>query len=214
MRQKINKPTPKHMRQLTTWQVLCQVEEISQPEIEPPLPRDLGVSPSSSISLRSSRTDLIIVLVSLFFGCTNLLFFITLFRPIAVFCESGNIMRRNIPHNSCCIWEIFHIIMSVPHNTTISLNNVMFFLNTHHTHIHTPTKSTTKSSLNAFMSPWNEGEGKVSWDTLAKTKRRWATSVTLKTKRSRGPSVGTRDPVANPATWPVVPRGPHSSAYT
>jgi len=71
--------------------------------------------------------------------------FITLFRPIAVFCGTDNILL-NILHiqleceeysinwhycmeyssYSCWMWGIFHIILSVPRNTAISLNNVMF----------------------------------------------------------------------------------------
>jgi hypothetical protein len=51
-------PTPKHKRQLTTCQVSCQVERIfySLESNRQPLPWDLGISPSSSNSSRSSRT--------------------------------------------------------------------------------------------------------------------------------------------------------------
>ena len=55
-------PAPKHMRQLTTWQVLCQVERrFHTRELNhQPLPWDLGVSPPSSNSLGSSRTNLVV----------------------------------------------------------------------------------------------------------------------------------------------------------
>ena len=58
LRQKDDRPTPKPMRQLTTWQVFCQVERRfhSQESNRQPLPWDLGISPLSSSSLGSSRT--------------------------------------------------------------------------------------------------------------------------------------------------------------
>ena len=57
MRQKANLPTPKHMMQLTTWQVLCQVERrfhSQEPNCQT-LSWDLGISPPSSNSLESCR---------------------------------------------------------------------------------------------------------------------------------------------------------------
>jgi hypothetical protein len=61
-RQKANKPMPKHSRQLTTWQVLYQVERRFhiQELNRKPLPWDLDISPPSSSSLGSSRTHFLI----------------------------------------------------------------------------------------------------------------------------------------------------------
>ena len=52
-------PTPKQKRQLTNWQVLRQVERTfhSWESNRQPFPRDLGISPPSSSSLGSSRTN-------------------------------------------------------------------------------------------------------------------------------------------------------------
>ena len=52
-RQKADKPTPKHRRWLTTWQVICQVERRfhSRELNRQPRPRDSGISPPSSNSL-------------------------------------------------------------------------------------------------------------------------------------------------------------------
>ena len=57
-RQKVDRPAPKHMIRLTTWQIFRQVERRfhNQESIRWPLPWDLGISPPSSSSLRSSRT--------------------------------------------------------------------------------------------------------------------------------------------------------------
>ena len=59
LRQKADRPTPKHIRQLTTWQVFCQVERRfhNRESNRQPLPWDLGISPPSSSSLGSSRTS-------------------------------------------------------------------------------------------------------------------------------------------------------------
>ena len=53
LKHKSNMPTPKHTRQLTTWQVFCQVERKFQSRElnRQPLPWDLGISPLSSSSL-------------------------------------------------------------------------------------------------------------------------------------------------------------------
>ena len=58
LRQKADRPTPKHKRQLTTWQVFHQVERKFhiQDSNRQPLPRDLGISPPSFGSLRLSQT--------------------------------------------------------------------------------------------------------------------------------------------------------------
>jgi hypothetical protein len=58
LRQKANMPTPKHMMQLTTWQVLCQVERriYDRESNRQPLPWDLGISPPSSNNLGSCWT--------------------------------------------------------------------------------------------------------------------------------------------------------------
>ena len=57
-RPKADRQAPKHMRQLTTWQVLCQVERRfhSRESNRQPLPWYLGISPSSSNSLGPSWT--------------------------------------------------------------------------------------------------------------------------------------------------------------
>ena len=53
-----SRPMPKHLRQLTTWQVFRQVERRihTQESNRQPLPWDLGISPPSYGSLGSSRT--------------------------------------------------------------------------------------------------------------------------------------------------------------
>ena len=58
LRQKADRQAPKHRRRLTTWQVFRQVERRfhSRDSNRQPLPWDLGISPPSSNSLRSSRT--------------------------------------------------------------------------------------------------------------------------------------------------------------
>ena len=58
LRQKANMPAPKHRRQLTTWQGLCQVERrFHNQELNCQLLSwDLGISPPSSNNLGSSRT--------------------------------------------------------------------------------------------------------------------------------------------------------------
>ena len=60
LRHKADRPLPKHKRQLiTTWQVFCQVERRlhNWESNRQPLPWDLGISPPSSNSLGSSRTN-------------------------------------------------------------------------------------------------------------------------------------------------------------
>ena len=44
---------------------------------------------------------------------------ITLFRAITMFCIV------HVSHHSDWIWGIFHIILSIPHNTIMALKNVM-----------------------------------------------------------------------------------------
>ena len=58
-RQKVDMPVPKHGRQLTIWQVFRQVERIfrNRDSNWQPLLWDLGISPPSFGSLRSSRTS-------------------------------------------------------------------------------------------------------------------------------------------------------------
>jgi hypothetical protein len=58
LRQKADIPAPMHRRQLTTWQVICQVERrfYSWESNDQSLPWDLGISPPSSSRLRSSHT--------------------------------------------------------------------------------------------------------------------------------------------------------------
>ena len=57
LRQKADRPTPKHRRQFTTWQVFRQVERRfhSRDSNRQPLPWDLGIPLPSPGSLRSSR---------------------------------------------------------------------------------------------------------------------------------------------------------------
>ena len=58
LRQKADRPAPKHRRQFTTWQVFRQVERRfhSRDSNHQPLPWDLGIPLPSPGSLRSSRT--------------------------------------------------------------------------------------------------------------------------------------------------------------
>ena len=58
LRLKANMRVPKHMRQLTTWQVFYQVERRfhSWELNRQPLPWDLGISPPSSCSVGSFQT--------------------------------------------------------------------------------------------------------------------------------------------------------------
>ena len=49
---------------------------------------------------------------------------ITLCRFITMFCGTNNIMWT-IPHIQSYIWGIFRMILSVPQNIVMNMNNVM-----------------------------------------------------------------------------------------
>jgi hypothetical protein len=49
---------------------------------------------------------------------------ITLFRSITIFC-GAYIILKNIPHIHDWMWGIFYIILPIPQNVVMNLNNVM-----------------------------------------------------------------------------------------